>query len=524
MEELLQRRRVAVTFAATVLSVGLALALWIIGVPSQWHPVIVGLCGVGIGVVAGRDKWFIGTGAFVVVFAVAMRLLDDMVVSFVLAWAVHFVVFWVLSTKQQVSLIRRVAGGLLAPLAVAFGTIPLGLFVNSIALPSVNVDQTIADISGTLVTENVVQPTMIGAVSYFGSQEGHIFTDSSNSLRSLKHYFQLVDDCRFRGQEACDQALMTYETSYPEVQAPFDGTIRSIMAGTTEGRAEDYTIVLTPTDHPNVEVTLFHLKVLDSELLNFADSGLGVGPTSDFMVLFGSPRIGKTMNVTAGQRLGWGLDDISVNVSAIGEPYFLIGTDGCDRGALALLLKFNPACTRETKLVSYFSLLTPDVMSEWKTWGLSSADDVVLSAEEMGRDYFMTVGDTSYFVNAGEDAIRKSVADLTSKQVTSTNEVFEIADGDIVLVALLDAGEIRIVGDDGSGIEGCSCMARLDRRPGEQENGDVSPVTVLTDLPVGKSLKISGGVPFVAGVVASQDAQQVQRLIGGFVRPVRGGQ
>jgi hypothetical protein len=524
MEELLRRRRVAVTFAATVLSVGLALVLWIIGVPSQWHPVIVGLCGVGIGVVAGRDKWFIGTGAFFVVFAVAMRLLEDMVVSFVLAWAVHFVVFWVLSTKQQVSLIRLVTGGLLAPLAVAIGSIPLGLFVNSIALPSVNVGQTVADISGTLVTENVVEPTMISAVSYFGSQEGHLFTDSSNSLRSLKHYFELVDDCRRRGQEACDQALTTYETSYPEVRAPFDGTIRSIMAGTTEARAEDYTIVMTPTDHPNVEVILFHLKVLDSELRDFADSGLGVGPTSDFMVLIGSPRIGKAMNVTAGQRLGWGLDDISVNVSAIGEPYFLVSTEGCERGVLTLLLRLNPACTRETKLVSYFSLLTPEAMSVWKTWGLSSADDVVLSAEEMGRDYFMTVGDTSYFVNAGEDAIRNSMADLTSKQIGGTGETFEIADGDIVLVALLDAGEIRILDDDGSGIEGCSCVARLDRRPGEKENGDHSPVTVLTDLPVGESLKISGGVPFVAGIVASQDARQVQRLIGGFFRPVRGGQ
>jgi len=45
-----------------------------------------------------------------------------------------------------------------------------------------DVEATVRDITGSLVTHHLVEPRWIEKVSYFGAQEGHIHTDSSGVL------------------------------------------------------------------------------------------------------------------------------------------------------------------------------------------------------------------------------------------------------------------------------------------------------------------------------------------------------
>jgi len=514
----LQQRRGLANAAAVFVAVVLALILGFAGVPGLLHPVLLGAFGIALGFFLARNRWMIGAGSFFVAFGIAFFVLRDVVVAFVLAWAITAGVWWWLNKSE--SLRSRILVGFFGPLGLVLGALPLSLIVNNISLPSVSIETTISEITDSLVTEHLVKPDVIEEVSYFGSQEGHIFTDSSGVLRSLKHYFVQKDDCRLQGDQACAEAVANYEQRLPEVVAPFAGTIRTVTSSANSGRSLDYTITMTPTSHPNVEVTLFHVKVLAPEIADYEQAGLGLEPFPDILTLFGSARNGRTMDVQAGDPLGWGIEDVSINVSAIGDPYFLIGTDGCDQGGvLGLMLRFNPACTRETKLVSYYSVLAPNLMNDWKTWGIQSIDDIVLSDDEMSRDYFMTIRNGTYFVNAGEEALRQSVVDLTTKQIAGASEQFELTEGEQLLIAMLDAGEVRVTAADGSGIEGCSCIARMDRRPGESDSGDQSPASLLSDLPIGVPLTISQGTPFVAGIVAQDQAPRVERLISGFFKP-----
>ena len=493
----------------------LAIILGLVGVPNSLHGAIIGSLGFLVGLKVKQRPVVLGSSVFFLVSSLAMLVNGDMVVAFVLGWLLASASHWLLA--RQIGQRGSVLAMVLGPVALVGGAIPLSLLVNNIALPSVDVQETVDSLKGTLITNHIVDPSAIASVSYFGSVEGHIFTDSSGYLRSLKHYFNLKDDCRKKGIDACEAAVADYENSFPQARAPFDGTIRHVIVGSTDGRSEDYTIVMTPEGFDNVEVTLFHLRVLEPELADFVAQTRSPFLDSSYTVIFGSPRFGRTMNVKSGDLLGWGVDDVSINVSAIAKPYFLIGTDGCDRGLARWILKFNPACTKQTKLVSYFDVLTEPLAADWKSWGITSAADVILTESEMSRDYFMTAGGTSYFVAVSEQNIRKSVAALTSREVVA-DSTFQLADGEALLVAMLAAGEVQIVNGDSSGIAGCNCAVRLDRAPGEDANGDLSPVALLRDLPK-TTLKIRAGAPFVAGVVSSNNLTQVERVLGGVFSP-----
>lgn len=490
----------------------LATVLGRVGVPGTLHPVLLGAGAVALGVVCHRNRWLVGAGTFFAVFGVLHLALGDVVLAVLAAWVASGAAWW-WSAASVPARSRAVLAVLGAPALMA-GSLPLALAVNTATLPSADVEATIRDITGSLVTHHLVEPRWIEKVSYFGAQEGHIHTDSSGVLRSLKHYFVQVDDCREKGEDACKEVLARYESALPPVAAPFDGTIRAVESTATDGRAADFTIHLTPESHPNVEVVLFHVKVLAPEVASYASSGFGFDPLPEPLVILGAPLTGRSMDVAAGTLLGWGIEDLAVNVSAIGEPYQLIGTDGCGGGVLGTIISVNPACTRETRLVSYFSLLQPALLNEWRTWGIGSVDDVVLGPDEMARDRFLTVRGGIYFVSTDEETIRASVADLTDR---AADGEFVLEEGDRLLVAVLDAGEVRVIRADGSGIEGCFCIARLDARPGERDFGDMSPASLLEGLPVGEPLRLQGDPPYVAGVVAAADVPRVQRLVSGFL-------
>ena len=493
-------------------SVVFAVTLGLLGVPGTTHSLIIGAFAVALGIAFGRNQWLVAAGSFFAVFGATHLLASDVALSVLVAWAASAGSWWWAASRVPTKsrLVLAVAG---AP-ALMLGTIPLALVVNSVTLADADVEATIREISGSLVTEHLVEPRWIEKVSYFGSQEGHIHTDSSGVLRSLKHYFVQVDDCRMRGDDACREVLDRYETELPPVSAPFEGTIRAVESTATDGRAADFTIHLTPKSHPNVEMVLFHVKVLAPEVASFASGGFGFDPFPEPLVILGAPLTGRSMDIDAGTLLGWGIEDVAVNVSAIGEPYQLIGTDGCGGGVLGTIISLNPACTRETRLVSYFSLLEPALLDDWRAWGIEAVDDVVLDRDEMTRDRFLTSRGGIYFVGTDEATIRASVADLTNRPADGE---FVLESGDQLLVAVLDAGEVRVVRADGSGIEGCFCIARLDARPGERNFGDMSPATLLAGLPVGEPLRLQGGPPHAAGVVAAVDVPRVQRLVSGFL-------
>jgi len=493
-------------------SVVIAVTLGLVGVPGTTHSLIIGAVAVALGIAFGRNQWLVAAGSFFAVFGAIHLLAGDVALSVLVAWAASAGAWWWGASRVPTKSrwVLAVAG---AP-ALMLGTIPLALVVNSVTLPDADVEATIREISESLVTAHLVEPRWFDKVSYFGSQEGHIHTDSSGVVRSLKHYFVQVDDCRMRGDDACREVLERFETELPPVSAPFDGTIRAVESTASDGRAADFTIHLTPKSHPNVEVVLFHVKVLAPEVAAYASAGFGFDPLPEPLVILGAPLTGRSMDVDAGTLLGWGIEDVAVNVSAIGEPYQLIGTDGCGGGVLGTIISLNPACTRETRLVSYFSLLEPALFDEWRAWGIEAVDDVVLDRGEMSRDLFLTVRGGIYFVRTDEATIRASVADLTNRPVDGE---FVLESGDQLLIAVLDAGEVRVVRADGSGIEGCFCIARLDASPGEQDFGDMSPATLLDGLPVGEPLRLQGGPPHAAGVVAAVDVPRVQRLVSGFL-------
>lgn len=502
---------VRIALVSIPVSVVLAIALGLVGIPGTLHPVLLGASAVCAGAVLGRNRWLIGAGAFFAVFGAVHLVVNDVVVSLLVASATSVAAWWWVTGPAPLR--TRLVTAIVGIPALMVGSVPLVLTVNTIVLPRADVDASIQEITGSLVTNHVVEPDWFEKVSYFGSQEGHIHTDSSGARRSLKHYFVQVDDCRLRGGDACEQARAKYETELPPVMAPFDATIHLVEATASDGRTRDFTIHLTPQSHPNVEMVLFHVKVLSPELASYQSSGLGLDPLPEPLVILGAPLTGPSIDIDAGTVLGWGIEDLAVNVSAIGEPYQLIGTDGCSGGVLGTILSVNPACTRETRLVSYFSLLDPELMDDWRAWGIGSLDDIVLDSAEMAFDRFLTVRGGTYFVSADEAMIRSSVEELTASSVGGE---FTLQDGEQLLVAMLDAGEVRVARADGSGIEGCTCIARLDARPGERENGDMSPVTLLSGLPVGEPLVMQGGAAHVAGVVAAADVGRVQRLVSGF--------
>lgn len=497
---------------AIPVSLVLAIALGLAGVPGAIHPALLGAAAMSLGIVLGRNRWLVGAGTFFEVFGVVHLVLGDVTLAVLVAWIASAGAWW--WSTASVAMRPRIVLALLGAPALMLGSLPLALAVNTVTLPRADVEATVRAITGTLVTHHLVEPRWIDKVSYMGSQEGHIHTDSSGVPRSLKHYFMQVDDCRPRGEEACREALERYETALPPVMAPFDGTIRLVESTAMDGHPMDYTIHLTPAQHPNVEVVVFHVKVLAPEVASFASAGFGLDPLPEPLVIAGAPLSGRSLDVAAGTMLGWGVDDLAVNVSAIGAPYQLIGTDGCGGGLLGAIISVNPACTRETRLISYFSLLRPELFDEWRTWGIDSVDDVVLTADEMSEDRFLTVRGGIYFVSTDAATIRTSVGELSTRPADGE---FVLDEGDQLLVAMLDAGEVRVARADGSGIEGCFCIARLDVGPGERDLGDMSPASLLADLPVGEPLTLVGGAPHVAGVVAAPDVSRVQRLVSGFV-------
>ena len=508
-------RRPGVVRAVVVVMVAvLATVLGLVGVPGLLRLVLLGALAAGVGVRLGRDRWLVAGGVFFAVFGVAYVVLRDSIAGFLVAAVAFGAVWWWLTAAQPV--VRRLAVGLVGPVVLAVGALPVSLVVNNLTLPRADVDRTVAEITGSLITEHVMQPDRIEQISYFGSQEGHIFTDSSGVPRSFKHYLVHVSDCSDSavGGRQCD--IGARREPLTELLAPFDGTIWWVEVGQKDGR-DDHTLMLTPAAYPNVELVLHHVTVLAPRVADFRDSGVRIEP-NHLLGLFGAPYAGRSLDVRAGEPLGRYLGDISVNVAAIGAPYFLVSTEGCDgRDPLSLLVRFNPACTRETRLVSYFSVLTPALAEDWRTWGISDLSDIIYTEDEYSRDLFQVRGFGPrgiYFGNVDVQTREQVVTDLTSGRLVRKGEPFVLAEGERLLVALLEPGDIFVTAPDGRGVMGGSFrLGACDAGCG----GESPPGRLLEGLPSGVALLIDGEARWAAGIVAPEHVRGVERRLSPYV-------
>ena len=103
-----------------------------------------------------------------------------------------------------------------------------------------------------ILTDNVVDPQAIGALTKFRSCCGHSFSGWGESERSMKHY--LVPDASFMGT---NDTLSVY--------APCDGEIVSITAeqsaaGCSGNEVRGYNVRFVCRARPDVSVRVFHVN------------------------------------------------------------------------------------------------------------------------------------------------------------------------------------------------------------------------------------------------------------------------
>lgn len=100
-----------------------------------------------------------------------------------------------------------------------------------------------------IAVAHVFDPEAIGRVSLFRSSEGHDYSDSQESCRSMKHYFAPRG---LAGGETLSDPL--------PVASPVSGVIRRVRS---ESNAQDEQLWIEPDEAPAFRVVLFHVETRD---------------------------------------------------------------------------------------------------------------------------------------------------------------------------------------------------------------------------------------------------------------------
>ena len=191
------------------------------------------------------------------------------------------------------------------------------------------------------IQHDMTNVAKIEQVSKFRSGFGHSYTDGVEACRSMKHYFQPYE--QFRQNQAV------------EVYAPVTGKIIMVMDdghGASIG-LNNKQIQIRPDDQPAFTLELFHVDLLSAEI-----------------------ETGKA--VEAGELLGYArlfYDDLGEQATSFDIAVWVNTPVGL-------------------RLVSYFDLLSDEVLSSYLARGVSSRADFILSQEDRDADPIACEGDS----------------------------------------------------------------------------------------------------------------------------------
>jgi len=475
-----------------------------------YSTLVIGVVVVTIGFFQNRNILIFTSGLFFVVLSIFYLFLKSTLVSGIIAtfFLIFINIFLNKKNKERISYLKI----FFMPIGLVVVATVISLLISIFTISKVNLEDSKSQILEKLVTSQIIEPKNISQISYWGSQEGHVYSDSSLVQRSLKHYLMLEDDCRKQGQEKCSEYIKNYESKLPEVKAPFDGTIYLIMRERLD-EIPDYAVNIVSKEHPNVTFTLFHIKVLTDELQNFYESGFKLFSLDEqLLTLTGSPLVSKGLSVTAGDQIGWGIEDIAVSVSETGVPFLNLGSEVCTMPVLSLFFKLNPMCLNETQSLSYFELMNDEVFSPWISWGLKNRQDLKLNQDELTTDYFQKIGEGIYFEPLDFQTRTESVKKLSSSILSQNekNSGFSLLNDESLLVTTEENSSIEIKFATGEGIPNCNCRIE----PGQSQ----VPVILFESLPANQLLKIQSSGNFEAGKVNLEDKDKTRRLLGSWFK------
>ncbi len=468
------------TVLAAALAVGCAVG-WA-GLPIPVAILAGSSVAIGLGVGWRRRSYPTSVGAAVAALVVAAQVASApvaVVIALLVGLTTLVSIRWNAEAPQGGilrSLASVVGGTVLTVLSAGIVT----MVVASNALTDADVD---IDVSN-LVTANFTDPDTITMVSTFRSQFGHTYADSTRSVSSMKHYL-----------DSAGEAPLT--PSY----APFDGEVFQ-LAGSGTG----YDMWLRPSGQPNVSIRFFHIQPAARIVSHFDVDTEGHDLVDKILPVLGLPVRSTPLAVRAGELLGTGAGDIDMAVTDWADPLPFFCTEPAVWSPPTGW--FSPICTRQTRLVSVFEAMTPEVADEWRAWGLT-AEKIIVTAEE--REAFATfeAGFDSFFRPLGE---QRQLAVLQSLGVpviegSGSNVDVEFPIGGVLLVYSTEGVRAHLA--DGGEIAGTN----------NQSDGLISPIyPQAPDGAAGSTFtfRLSGGGTWKAAVVPPEEIDRVVRPLASF--------
>lgn len=462
----------------TSLAVGCAVG-WV-GLPALVAILVGSSVAIGLGLGWRRSAYPPAIGAGLAALVAVVQVMSEPTAAAV-ALVVGMAAFIVIRRNQHVARRGGLRSLLLIPLGATMTVLATGvvtMVVASNALTDADVD---VDVAG-LVTHSFTDPDTIEAVSLFRSQFGHTFADSTRSTSSMKHYLHPVGE----------------ESSMPSF-APFDGEVVHLTGSGGGG----HDLWVRPTSTPNVRVRFFHVDPTPEILSHFSTRGDSWNAADNVRSMLGLPVGGEPLPVSAGDLLGTGAGDISMEVTdwSDGLPFFCSEPVAWSPPAGW----FSPMCTRTTRLVSIFGAMTPAVSDEWAHWGLT-IDDIVVSQQEREAHSTFDAGFNPYFQARNESAQIEILGSLGLPviEVAADGTDVEFPVGGVLLSYAADGvrattSDGREVGGTFGGVDGV--LSPLYPKPGGEATGSTF------------SFRLTGAGPAWAVAVPPE-------LVDGVVRPL----
>lgn len=465
---------------AAALATGCA-AGWV-GLPVLVAVLVGSSVAIGLGTGWLRNPYPTAVGAASATL-VAVAQVASSPVAVVLALVVGLAAF-VLGRRSQEPPRRRglrslafIIGGTVVTL---LGAGILTMVVASNALTDADVD---VDVSN-LVTANFTDPDTIAMVSTFRSQFGHTYADSTRSTSSMKHYLD------FAGEASSSPSL-----------APFDGEVFQLS-----GSGTGYDMWLRPSGRPNVSIRFFHIQPAARIASYFDADTEGRDLVDNIAPVLGLPARNAPLAVRAGELLGTGASDIDMAVTDWADPLPFFCTEPAVWSPPTGW--FSPICTRQTRLVSVFEAMTPEVAEEWEAWGLTT-EKIIVTAEEREALATFDAGLDPTFRPRGEQhqlTVLHSLGFPVIEGSDSSVEV-EFPTGGVLLVYSTEGVRAQLT--DGRELQGTN----------HQVDGLISPIyPQAPDGAAGSTftIRLSSRGAWKAAVVPPEEIDRVVRPLASF--------